>query len=79
MTVLKRIGEKWKKNDEYRVFVDRLCPQLLSQEKTSGDLGVKRIASMSSLRIWFDHGLRIVKLVEKETEENQSSILSGVI
>ncbi len=55
MLKLKRIYELPKKNDEFRVLVDRLWPRGVSTEKAHLDLWLKEIAPSDTLRKWFAH------------------------
>jgi uncharacterized protein YeaO (DUF488 family) len=58
MIKLKRIYEKYKKSDGYRILVDRLWPRGVSKEKAALDLWLKEIAPSNALRKWFSHDLQ---------------------
>ncbi len=55
MVKLKRIYEKPKSSDGYRVLVDRLWPRGVSKVEAKLDLWLKDIAPSNELRRWFDH------------------------
>ena len=55
MVKLKRIYEKPKSSDGYRVLVDRLWPRGISKVEAKLDLWLKDIAPSNELRQWFDH------------------------
>jgi len=55
MLKLKRIYEPYKKEDGYRVLVDRLWPRGISKERAKLDLWLKEIAPSNELRKWFGH------------------------
>ena len=52
---IKRVYEKFEKEDGYRILVDRLWPRGLTKEKASVDLWLKEIAPSAELRKWFGH------------------------
>lgn len=52
---LKRVYEKYDKNDWYRILVDRLWPRGLKKEDLKIDLWLKDIAPSNDLRKWFWH------------------------
>jgi len=52
---LKRIYDRYDKEDGYRVLVDRLWPRGISKEKAHLDLWLKEIAPSTELRKWFGH------------------------
>ncbi|MGC8653070.1 MAG: DUF488 domain-containing protein [Candidatus Kryptoniota bacterium] len=53
--MLKRVYEKPKKDDGYRILVDRLWPRGLSRASARVDLWLKDIAPSTELRRWFNH------------------------
>ena len=55
MRKIKRVYEEPKKEDGYRILVDRLWPRGLSKEKAKIDLWIKEIAPSNELRKWFSH------------------------
>ena len=55
MRKIRRIYEESKRDDGYRVLVDRLWPRGLSKEKAKVDLWMKEIAPSNELRKWFSH------------------------
>ncbi len=55
MIKLKRIYDRYDKEDGYRVLVDRLWPRGISKEKAHLDLWLKEIAPSTELRKWFGH------------------------
>ncbi|MEO0254946.1 MAG: DUF488 family protein [candidate division WOR-3 bacterium] len=55
MIKLKRIYDKIKKNDGFRILVDRLWPRGVSKEKSKIDLWLKDIAPSDKLRKSFGH------------------------
>ncbi|HET9946702.1 MAG TPA: DUF488 family protein [Patescibacteria group bacterium] len=55
MIILKRIYEGYKKEDGFRILLDRLWPRGLSKEKAHLNLWLKEIAPSNSLRKWFGH------------------------
>jgi uncharacterized protein YeaO (DUF488 family) len=55
MLKVKRIYEPAKKDDGYRVLVDRLWPRGVSKEKARIDLWLRDIAPSDRLRNWFAH------------------------
>ena len=52
---IKRVYEKFEKEDGYRILVDRLWPRGLTKEKAIVDLWLKEIAPSAELRKWFGH------------------------
>lgn len=52
---LKRVYEPPKKEDGFRVLVDRLWPRGLKKEEAAVDLWLKEIAPSNELRRWFGH------------------------
>lgn len=53
---VKRVYEKVsKKDDGYRILIDRLWPRGLKKEEAHIDLWLKEIAPSSELRTWFNH------------------------
>jgi len=50
---IKRVYDQPKKDDGYRVLVDRLWPRGLTKEKAQIDEWAKDIAPPNELRIWF--------------------------
>ncbi len=55
MVNTKRVYEKPKKNDGYRILVDRLWPRGLKKDEVKIDLWLKNIAPSDELRQWFGH------------------------
>lgn len=55
MLKTKRIYEEYKKDDGFRILVDRLWPRGVSKEKAHLDLWLKEIAPSTNLRKWFGH------------------------
>ena len=55
MIALKRIYEKYKKDDGFRILVDRLWPRGVSKNKAHIDLWLKEIGPSNELRKWFNH------------------------
>ena len=55
MIALKRIYEKHKKDDGFRILVDRLWPRGVSKNKAHIDLWLKEIGPSNELRKWFNH------------------------
>ena len=51
----KRVYEEAKKEDGFRILVDRLWPRGLTKEKARVDLWMKEIAPSDELRKWFHH------------------------
>lgn len=58
MIKLKRIYDKFEKNDGYRILVDRLWPRGVSKERAHLDLWMKEVAPSTELRKWFGHDPR---------------------
>ncbi len=52
---LKRVYEAPRKDDGFRILVDRLWPRGLTKEKAKVDLWLKEIAPSTELRKWFGH------------------------
>jgi len=57
MIQIKRTYEDMKKEDGFRILVDRLWPRGISKEKAKLDLWLKEIAPSDQLRKWFAHDL----------------------
>ena len=55
MIQTKRVYEEAKKEDGFRILVDRLWPRGLTKEKARVDLWMKEIAPSDELRKWFHH------------------------
>jgi len=55
MVKLKRVYEDAKKDDGYRILVDRLWPRGISKNEAKIDLWLKDIAPSNELRKWFAH------------------------
>jgi uncharacterized protein YeaO (DUF488 family) len=55
MIRVKRIYEEPRKDDGYRILVDRLWPRGVSKERAKIDLWMKETAPSSELRKWFSH------------------------
>ena len=70
----KRIYDEPKKEDGFRILVDRLWPRGLSKEKARTDLWLKDIAPSDELRKWFSHDPRkwsdFKKKYKKELKNN---------
>ena len=54
---LKRAYEPSKKDDGFRVLVDRLWPRGVSKSSARIDLWLKEIAPSAALRKWFGHDM----------------------
>lgn len=52
---IKRIYETPKKEDGFRILVDRLWPRGFTKERAAVDLWLKDIAPSTALRKWFNH------------------------
>lgn len=52
---VKRVYEKPKRSDGYRVLVDRIWPRGIKKEEAAIDCWLKDIAPSSPLRKWFGH------------------------
>ncbi len=78
MITLKRIYEPYRKDDGYRVLVDRLWPRGVSKEKAHLDLWLKEIAPSNTLRKWFGHDPEkweeFKKRYKKELEDKKEFI-----
>lgn len=55
MIKIKRIYEKAKKEDGFRILVDRIWPRGVSKGRAKVDLWLKEIAPSSQLRKWYSH------------------------
>lgn len=55
MIRIKRVYEEPKKQDGFRILVDRLWPRGLKKEEAKIDLWLKDIAPSNELRRWFSH------------------------
>ncbi len=55
MVNVKRVYEMAKREDGFRILVDRLWPRGLSKRSGSIDLWLKEIAPSTDLRKWFAH------------------------
>lgn len=55
MIKIKRIYEKFEKENGFRILVDRLWPRGISKESARVDLWLKDIAPSDKLRKWFGH------------------------
>lgn len=55
MIRIKRIYNEPKKEDGYRILIDKLWSRGLSKDKAKIDLWLKKIAPSSTLRKWFSH------------------------
>jgi uncharacterized protein YeaO (DUF488 family) len=55
MIKVKRIYDPPRKNDGFRLLVDRLWPRGVSKERAHLDLWLKEIAPSDALRKWFGH------------------------
>ena len=65
MIRVKRVYEVSKKEDGWRVLVDRLWPRGLTKEKASVDVWMKDMAPSDALRKWFGHEPKKWPEVEK--------------
>jgi uncharacterized protein YeaO (DUF488 family) len=72
---IKRIYEEPKKDDGFRILVDKLWPRGMKKDKAALDLWLKAIAPSDSLRKWFHHDpqkwAEFQKRYAKELEEKQ--------
>src|SRR5690606_29998577 len=75
---IKRVYEDAKKEDGYRVLVDRLWPRGITKERLAADLWAKSLAPSDGLRKWYDHNPErweeFWHLYEQELSQNQSVI-----
>ncbi|MBS1840503.1 MAG: DUF488 family protein [Acidobacteria bacterium] len=55
MFAVRRVYEPAKKNDGYRVLVDRIWPRGLTKARAHVDLWLKEVAPSTELRKWFGH------------------------
>ena len=55
MFTIKRIYEPPRRDDGFRVLVDRLWPRGVSKERAQLDLWLKEIGPSDALRKWFGH------------------------
>ncbi|MDP4009377.1 MAG: DUF488 family protein [Candidatus Shapirobacteria bacterium] len=55
MIRVKRVYTEEKKEDGFRILVDRLWPRGVSKEKADIDLWIKELAPSTELRRWFGH------------------------
>ncbi len=55
MVFLKRIYDKYSKDDGIRILVERLWPRGISKENAHIDIWMKEIAPSTELRKWFNH------------------------
>jgi uncharacterized protein YeaO (DUF488 family) len=55
MIKIKTVYEPAKKEDNFRILVDRLWPRGLSKEKAKIDLWLKEVGPSDELRQWFSH------------------------
>lgn len=55
MITTKRIYDKPRKDDGFRILVDRLWPRGLSKDEVKVDAWLKDIAPSNELRKWFTH------------------------
>ena len=58
MIETKRIYDKPKKSDGFRILVDRLWPRGMAKDKAKVDLWLKDIAPSNKLRKWFSHDVK---------------------
>ena len=58
MYVLKRIYDKYSKEDGYRILIDGLWPRGISKTEANIDLWIRAIAPSKYLREWFSHDLK---------------------
>ena len=75
---VKRIYDKPKKADGFRIGVDRLWPRGLSKEKARVDEWLKDIAPSDELRKWFSHDLKKWETFKKryfEELENKGALV----
>lgn len=75
---IKRVYEKARKSDGYRVLVDKLWPRGISKEKAQLDDSFKTIAPSDALRKWFDHDpekwVEFQRLYKKELRANKAEV-----
>ncbi len=55
MIKVKRIYDEVRKEDGFRILVDRLWPRGLSKNKAETDLWLREIAPSDKLRKWYSH------------------------
>lgn len=55
MFKIKRVYEKYGKEDGFRVLIDRLWPRGISKKKGKIDLWLKEVGPSNELRKWFGH------------------------
>lgn len=55
MVFLKRVYDKYSKDDGIRILVERLWPRGISKENAHIDIWMKEIAPSTELRKWFNH------------------------
>ena len=53
--LIKRVYDPPKRDDGYRILVDRLWPRGLSKDKAKIDEWLKDVAPSAALRTWFKH------------------------
>ena len=63
--IIKRMFDAPKKEDGFRVLVDRLWPRGVSKKSGRIDTWLKNVAPSSKLRIWF-HASKVERLTEFE-------------
>ncbi len=75
---IKRVYEEKKRNDGYRILVDRLWPRGMLKEKAAVDLWLKDIAPSTELRKWFNHDqhkwIEFQKRYKKELVEKKDAV-----
>lgn len=75
---LKRVYEKPKKTDGFRILVDRLWPRGVSKQKAKIDLWFKDIAPSDILRKWFAHDTskwsEFIKRYKSELEDKKELV-----
>ena len=76
---IKRVYEEPRKEDGFRILVDRLWPRGLTKEKAKVDLWLKEIAPTTELRKWFAHDSEkwagFKKRYLAELKENKEALL----
>lgn len=77
---IKRVYEKFDKDDGYRILVDRLWPRGVSKEKAKIDLWLKEVAPSNELRKWFSHDpfkwLDFKKKYFKELDSEKGAVVN---
>jgi uncharacterized protein YeaO (DUF488 family) len=78
MLKLKRIYDPVRKEDGFRILVDRLWPRGQNKQDAAVDLWLKDIAPSTELRKWFNHDpakwSEFQKKYKKELETNHDGV-----